>query len=824
MTDTNNYQEYFDVDKLNHILNNQEKFKSLMTNKKKDYDPFIICSRFLQNCEIKTYNGSKCGVVKTTYYEKSGRQYATDYLSLQGMPKQIRHTISKDFYKDIDIVNCHPVLLSNLCAKHEIPSPNLNKYIANRDIYIKQLKMDNKKAKSLYLAVMNGGYKDYKDLKNKTRFLQMFKKETDMIRKKIVNLPEHKEGFEKKTKERIGVGETWNHEGSYVSCILNNFENDILTEMSRYYGGESQVLCFDGIMVLKHDTDKSLEGCEKHVFDKLDIKITLTEKPMNKDFDLSNEEIIPYEKPRTIQPLHRNMVIQNDNNDTPEMNLLMSPHTDCDYAEFFTIKYKKNFICIDGDVNQIYFYDSYSQNKVHTWQLGNDSLLYEFLPIQCYNDLKKELNAKFNGYQQAEVYDKYHKSVYTCLRNRSKLKNIVLSIIPKITVNKDIFDLQRNLIGFNNGIYDLHENEFRDGRLEDYVSKSVGYDYKDVSPEKVDFLNKFIDKIMPVPEERDILLKALSSGLYGQTVQRFFILTGEGSNGKDTLVSKLFKWTTGRDYFEYSNTTILTEKRKGDLCQGMANLHKKRTAVWNEPPKQSILQGGPIKELTGSSEINARGLYSKNTSTQLQETCFMLCNDIPRIDNVDGGVARRIVVIPFRSLFRKQEDIDKMSNTENVYKEDRYYDSDEFRDSYKLTLFHILTKYFNMWKSDSFMFTNIPNSIQELSNQYLQDSDDFITWFNEIFEYSESKDDFIQIKDIYTHFQNSDLYNNMSKRERRLNNKKKVEETIRRHPKLRGFCKDEHQPYINGKQQKYRSVLLNHKPIYETPDDYVMAP
>ena len=185
--------------------------------------------------------------------------------------------------------------------------------------------------------------------------------------------------------------------------------------------------------------------------------------------------------------------------------------------------------------------------------------------------------------------------------------------------------------------------------------------------------------------------------------------------------------------------------------------------MWNEPPKQSILQGGPIKELTGSSEINARGLYSKNTATQLMETCFMLCNDIPRIDNVDGGVARRVVVIPFRSLFKKPEDIAKMTNTENVYEEDRYFDSDNFRNDYKMTLFHILVEYFNKWKADNYLFKNLPKSIMTLSGQYLQDSDNFISWFNELYEETDSKTDFIQLKDVFSAFKYSDLYDNLTK-------------------------------------------------------------
>jgi phage/plasmid-associated DNA primase len=207
----------------------------------------------------------------------------------------------------------------------------------------------------------------------------------------------------------------------------------------------------------------------------------------------------------------------------------------------------------------------------------------------------------------------------------------------------------------------------------------------------------FINKIMPVVEERDCLLRGLASGLYGKTLQKLFILTGEGGNGKDTLVSKFYRDTLGRDYYEYSNTTILTEKRKGDLCQGIANMDKKRAVVWSEPPKQSILQGAVIKEITGVDQVNARGLYSTNTTTRIMASCFVLCNDIPRVDAVDGGLARRLIVIAFRSLFKNPEEIEKMADKKNVYEADGYYDSQDFRDEMKHTFFHILLGYFKQF-------------------------------------------------------------------------------------------------------------------------------
>ena len=47
-----------------------------------------------------------------------GRKYAKGSLSLQNFKKTIRETLVYDTHTDIDIVNCHIVLLSQYCKKN----------------------------------------------------------------------------------------------------------------------------------------------------------------------------------------------------------------------------------------------------------------------------------------------------------------------------------------------------------------------------------------------------------------------------------------------------------------------------------------------------------------------------------------------------------------------------------------------------------------------------------------------------------------------------------------------------------------------------------
>ena len=60
------------------------------------------------NCATVVYKMTGCGF---------GRVYATKSLSLGSIRKEVRHTLAKDIYVDIDIENCHPMILHQVCEK-----------------------------------------------------------------------------------------------------------------------------------------------------------------------------------------------------------------------------------------------------------------------------------------------------------------------------------------------------------------------------------------------------------------------------------------------------------------------------------------------------------------------------------------------------------------------------------------------------------------------------------------------------------------------------------------------------------------------------------
>ena len=77
--------------------------------------------------------------------------------------------------KDIDMINCHPVILDYLCKKNNVDYNILKNYIKNRELILSSFGEDRKIVKELLLPILNGGFKDiYSDKKQTNNYLKLF--------------------------------------------------------------------------------------------------------------------------------------------------------------------------------------------------------------------------------------------------------------------------------------------------------------------------------------------------------------------------------------------------------------------------------------------------------------------------------------------------------------------------------------------------------------------------------------------------------------------------------------------------------------------------
>lgn len=228
--------------------------------------------------------------------EPYGRVYAVRGLSIGGLKREIRATLAKEYYVDIDIVNCHPVIMEQLFDKYDLSSECLSAYNNNREKFLndvmKVFNVCRDEAKRLFLRIMyNGtfdafckdnGVSDVDPECEIVKFINKFSEELRGNYEFIVKCPDFAELMG--VLETCGIGSEYNELGSKMSWVLQDIECGLLTEMINYIkknklGVDSVVLCFDGFCILKENFEESLlRDLEEHIYNMSNLEIKLAVK------------------------------------------------------------------------------------------------------------------------------------------------------------------------------------------------------------------------------------------------------------------------------------------------------------------------------------------------------------------------------------------------------------------------------------------------------------------------------------------------------------------------------------------------------------------
>jgi P4 family phage/plasmid primase-like protien len=324
-------------------------------------------------------------------------------------------------------------------------------------------------------------------------------------------------------------------------------------------------------------------------------------------------------------------------------------------ADYVYEKYKDRFVCASNKHNTWYEFVG------HKWKkLDNGSALKNLILTEVYEDYKKltTLTVEEDVGDRESFSNRLAKISKTLqsMRRIARLNEIVELLKLKFENSEfeTLLDENPKLIGFKNGVYDLANLEFREGKPDDYISLSTNINYKPLKQDdpKIKEIKFIINEMLPDTDVQEYVINLLASCLDGNPDQKFHLWTGSGGNGKSILVNNLIKAVFG-DYYNPIDSTLITNRRGASNAASPDKMRLKgrRICVMNEPEGDDSIKVGQMKELTGADTINARGLFQDMISFKPQFKLFMLCNKKPIIPSTDGGTWRRIRVVPFEMKF-----------------------------------------------------------------------------------------------------------------------------------------------------------------------------
>jgi len=354
--------------------------------------------------------------------------------------------------------------------------------------------------------------------------------------------------------------------------------------------------------------------------------------------------------------------------------------------------------------------------------------------------------------ERLKILFNVERSLYTSGFKDSVMKDCIGLFYEEEFAHK--LNSNQYLLGFNNGIIDLHairtnaagENEyyvnFRKAEPNDFVTFMAGryvtkncdpIDYIEYDPSDYDQapihaeIDDFMSKVFPKPELRKYMWRKLASCLEGANKEQTYeTWIGVGGNGKSKLVD-LMSMALG-DYASSLQSTALTRKRpdSGAANPDIMAIRNKRFIYMAEPDDREPLNTSRMKQFTGEDDVEARGLFEDQTKFKISGKIFMLCNAFPAINTMDRGTWRRVRAIPFESKF-VDPTVEDPSPESNIYPRDNQLDA-------KLTRWRTLfmSRLVHIYKTEYLPYGLgiIPSIVTQESNKYQESFDSVAKFMN----------------------------------------------------------------------------------------------
>lgn len=400
----------------------------------------------------------------------------------------------------------------------------------------------------------------------------------------------------------------------------------------------------------------------------------------------------------------------------------------------------------------------------------DDTIFKQYLSTELYEFLKIILTEL---YFEHKLFGKMVTQI-----NKLKTANFKQDIVKTYKeVNCDDhikFDDKWYLFGFDNIVYDLKEDTFREYKYDDYIAVTTGYDWREPTTTEINTINELIDKVMPIKEEKELYLQGLSTGLDGRCLEKLLIFNGNGGNGKG-MIDDLIYVALG-NYGFIGNNSILFEASKTGSNPEKANIHKKRFVIFREPPENKKFENSIIKELTGGGFFSARGHHETETKKELNLTMIVECNKKPLFsEEPTEGDVRRIIDIYFRSTFTQDKNL--LDDKNHVYEANTFYKTDEFKEQHKFAIIKILMNAYKRYRNNNYVL-QVPKSIQERTKLYLEMSCNIVQWFKDNYDLTKNKKDICKMIDLYHDFSHSMYFTNLTKNQKLKYNKKYFNEYV----------------------------------------------
>ena len=233
--------------------------------------------------------------------------------------------------------------------------------------------------------------------------------------------------------------------------------------------------------------------------------------------------------------------------------------------------------------------------------------------------------------------------------NRAKRKEVYDYLELLIRDNTPVENA--NYIAFRNGIYNIENDELLSFSPEFIITNKIDWDYNPNAYSEL--ADHTLNKISCNDEKiRNLLEECIGYTFYRRNeIGKFFMLTGDGSNGKSTYID-LFKTILGE-----KNIVALELQELGERFK-TAEMFGKLANIGDDIGDEFVANTAVLKKLATGDRLNVERKGQNPFDFNNYAKLIFSANSIPRMgkgkDN--SALLRRMIIIPFNAVFSEEDE------------------------------------------------------------------------------------------------------------------------------------------------------------------------
>ena len=542
-----------------------------------------------------------------------------------------KSALCKKNYVDLDIVNCHPVLMEQIFTDKGYNCPILTVYNKCREKFFKKMEKNGitrDNCKILIMRMFYGGSVKKWCYDNNFKYENLegsivLDLDTE-LKENVKTLLNTDELMKYRMEAEKNKGENyWNCEGTAMSYYLQTLECKCLMSMYKYLKGKGRkigALIHDGLHLEKWEGED-----EEEVFDDL-INGMIPEVLKETGFSLK----FKIKEFQHIEELDNIIVIESDK----------------EGGDYITDKLKNDYVIsqerIFMRVNNVWTTNEKVIKRGLIKAIGNMNIFFkkgeDLVP---YSTMAKSCNQMIQYVEPTEDED----------------------FVDKLWTS-NLYKLC-----FKNGFYDFKKGKLEPYDINTHTTIKINRDYKETTPEMIQAVyDRILDPIFNNNNElRDTWLNYIVRGVAGHIEDKNWgVGIGERDCGKGVLVGLLENCFT--DYCRATNSeNFLFKAGQADSAKALSWLvpfEFKRLLLTNEITRDSQgkyrINGNVLKKLSsGGDKIEARVNHKDEINFKIQARVCMFCNDLPPIEPADTKETSYMFKYPSKFLNQGDERLGK---------------------------------------------------------------------------------------------------------------------------------------------------------------------